>query len=194
MYSKMAMLDSRWRGGTLPSTYFRQILTKNATKKSTKKLQNGNTWLDSGREGKSSKFSLLACFEKKSHPKSPPKFKMAKWTPKWQHLAQFREGGEIYQILTFGMIWKKSQSKAHIFFKMVKILHTGNTWPKSGGEGGNLPNTHLWRILKKSHPKMAPKWQRRIGNANSFTAHRICWSYYQKFVEVVVHNHLCFAS
>ena len=89
---------------------------------------------------------------------------------------------------------KKKPVKAHIFFKMAKILHTGNTWLESGGEGGNLPNTHLWRILKKSHPKMAPKWQRRIGNSNSFTAHRICWSYYQKFVEVAVHNRLCCAS
>ena len=89
---------------------------------------------------------------------------------------------------------KKASQKPIFFFKTAKKLHTGNTWLDSGGKGGDLPNTHLWRILKKSHPKMAPKWQRRIGNANSFTAHRICWSYYQKFVEVVVHNHLCFAS
>jgi len=107
----------------------------------------------------------------------------------------FESGGEggIYQIPTNVVVWKKPP-KSPKFIKMAMILHTDNTWLDLGGEGGNLPNTHLWRILKKSHPKMAPKWQRRIGNSNSFTAHRICWSYYQKFVEVVVHNHLCFAS
>ena len=36
----------------------------------------------------------------------------------------------------FWHILKKSQPKAHIFFKMAKKLHTGNTWLDSGGEGG----------------------------------------------------------
>ena len=144
--------------GNLPNTHFQCFLKKDTKKPPTNSkwlnvLRNGNTWLDSGREGKSTKYSLLSYFEKK-HP------------------------------------------KAQCFFKWLRYSILATSGLNLQGTGGNLPNTHLWRILKKSHPKMAPKWQRRIGNSkmNSFTAHRICWSYYQKFVEVVVHNHLCFAS
>ena len=137
--------------GTLPSTYFRQILTKKATKKAQKNFKVATSGLIQGGRGNllNSHFWRVL---KKSHPKSHPKFKMAKWTPKWQHLAQFREGGEIYQILTFGMIWKKSQSKAHIFFKMAKILHTGNTWFESGGEGGiyQIPTNVVWKKPPKA--------------------------------------------
>lgn len=135
MYSKMAMLDSRWRGELYQVPTLGKFWQKNATKKAQKNYKMATPGLIQGGRGNllNSHFWRVL---KKSHPKSPPRFKMAKWTPKWQHLAQFREGGEIYQILTFGMIWKKSQSKAHIFFKMAKILHTGNTWFESGGEGG----------------------------------------------------------
>ena len=48
---------------------------------------------------------------------------------------------------------KKSQSKAHIFFKMAKILHTGNTWFESGGEGGiyQIPtNVVVWKKPPKA--------------------------------------------
>ena len=53
--------------------------------------------------------------------------------------------------------FEKCHQKPIFFFKMAKILHTGNTWLESGGEGGNLPNTHLWRILKKKPPKNGAK-------------------------------------
>ena len=151
----MAMLDSRWRGGTLPSTYFRQILTKNATKKAQKNYKMATPGLIQGGRGNllNSHFWRVL---KKSHPKSPPKFKMAKWTPKWQHLAQFREGGEIYQILTFGMIWKKSQSKPTFFSKWLRysILATPGLNREGRGESTKYP---LMAYFEKKPPKNGAK-------------------------------------
>ena len=71
MYSKMAMLDSRWRGGTLPSTYFRQILTKKATKKAQKNFKVATPGLIQGGRGNLLNSHFWRVLKKKNTLKAP---------------------------------------------------------------------------------------------------------------------------
>jgi len=97
-------------------------------------------------------------------PKSPPpqkKITMAKCTPKWQHLAWFREGGEIYQILTFGVFWKKATQKAPKRFEMAKC--TPNKWQHL--EGGEIYQILTFGIFWKKASQKPIFFSKRLRNS-----------------------------
>ena len=107
------------------------------------------------REGKggSTKYPLMAYFEKKATQKAPKRFEMAKCTPnKWQHL----EGGEIYQILTFGIFWKKASQKPIFFSKWLRnsILATPGLIREGKGGSTKYP---LMAYFEKKPPKNGAK-------------------------------------
>ena len=96
------------------------------------------------------------CFLKKKPPKSPPEFKMAKCTLKWQHLNSGREGKSTkYSLLAY--FFKKSQPKAHIFFKTAErnsILVTPGLIREGKGGSTKYP---LMAYFEKKPPKNGAK-------------------------------------
>jgi len=106
-----------------------------------------------GGRGNLPNYSLLAYFQKKP-PKSPPEFKMAKCTLKWQHLNSGREGkSSKYSLLAY--FEKKSTQKAPKRFEMAKCTLK---WQhlNSGREGKSSKYSLLAYFEKKSTQK-APK-------------------------------------
>ena len=108
---------------------------------------NGNTW----RVGKSTKYSLLAYFEKKASQKPIFFFKTAKKLHTgntW--LDSGGKGGSLPNIHLWRILKKKeTPQKPRKDLKWLNVLRKMATL----GGWGNLPNTHFWHILKRKPPK-----------------------------------------
>ena len=139
----------------LPNTHFWCFLKKKPPRspkkfkmdKCTLKWQHLNSW----REGKFAKYSLLAYFEKKPR-------KDLKWLNVLRINGNTWRVGKSTKYSLLAYFEKKSQPKAHIFFKTAErnsILVTPGLIRE--GKGGSTKYSLLACMLKKKHPKSPKK-------------------------------------